>query len=115
MASIADVDYRGQSVSDPETRSKLEKLAAALGATVHVTSGDRTTADQERLLRQGYHPARQSQHLFGHAADIYVDGRDTAEVAEAARKVGFTGIGTYRDGHVHVDTRESSGVVTWSR
>lgn len=110
-----NVNYNGHKVTDAETRRKLEELANRLQTTVNVTSGDRTPEDQDRLRNAGYQPAQNSQHLHGKAADIYVDGKSTAEVAAMARHLGFTGIGVYRDGHVHVDTRDASGVVTWSK
>lgn len=49
------------------------------------------------------------------AADIRVEGRSSDEVAEAAKRLGFTGVGVY-DHHVHVDLRHgvnTSGIVAW--
>lgn len=102
------VFFHGNKISDAETRTKLEALSHLLGQPIHVTSGDRTHDDQERLIRQGKNPAKNSQHLLGRAADIWVEGMTPAEVAPFAREVGFTGIGIYRDGHLHVDTRPES-------
>ncbi len=104
------VNYHGKSVSDPEVREKLDALANKIGLDIHVTSGDRTQADQERLRRQGYRPARHSQHLLGKAADIWVEKMKPLELANHARDVGFTGIGIYRN-HLHVDTRPQPA--TW--
>lgn len=110
-AATGAVNYNGRKVSDPETRAKLEALAARLGRTIRVTSGDRTPEYQEQLRRRGYHPAKNSMHLQGKAADIFVDGMTPQEVAPIAREAGFNGIGIYEGGHLHVDTRESPA--TW--
>lgn len=110
-AGAGGVNYNGKKISNPETRAKLEALAARLGRTIRVTSGDRTPEYQEQLRRQGHHPAKNSMHLYGKAADIVVEGMTPKEVAPIAREVGFKGIGIYEDGHLHVDTRESPA--TW--
>lgn len=109
--SAGSVNYNGKRISDPETRAKLEALAARLGRSIRVTSGDRTPEYQEKLRSQGYHPAKNSMHLQGKAADIVVEGMTPQEVAPIAREVGFKGIGIYEDGHLHVDTREAPA--TW--
>jgi uncharacterized protein YcbK (DUF882 family) len=108
-----EVRYQGHSVSDPETREKLGELAKLLDLPVVVTSGDRTPEDQERLLREGYQPAKDSEHLHGRAADIYVPGMTAKELAPFAKKAGFTGIGIYDDGHLHVDTRPLA--IAWGK
>lgn len=50
-----------------------------------------------------------SQHLFGRAFDVQIQGLSSAEKTEVlreARKMGFTGIGFYEggSGHLHLDT-----------
>ncbi len=104
LPQAGSVHFRGHSVSDATTRTKLHQLAAQLGRDIIVTSGDRSRADQDRLRRQGLNPARNSQHLQGKAADIWVEGMTQEELGRQAKAVGFTGIGIYRN-HVHVDTR----------
>lgn len=101
-------------ISNEKTRDKLKQLAAKKGWTVYVTHGDRSKADEARLLAQGKAPARHSLHKSGKAADIVVYKKGSAgqevrvrnrEVTSAARKLGLTVIGHYKDGHLHVDTR----------
>ena len=46
-----------------------------------------------------------SQHVFGKAADIYIDGVSPRELARVARLLGAHGVGIYKSGFVHVDTR----------
>lgn len=80
--------------------SLLEQLRTALGdVPIRITSGYRTP-EYNRSLGG----AEDSQHVTGAAADIVVAGRTMAEVADAARAVGFSGIGLYNN-HVHVDVR----------
>lgn len=105
VGSDGYVNYHGKKVSDPETRRRLDELAQIIGQPVHVTSGDRTPEDQIRLRSQGKNAPSDSLHLQGKAADIWVEGMTPEEVAPFARQVGFTGIGVYHDGHLHVDTR----------
>lgn len=82
----------------------LEALREELGhRPVVVTSGYR--CDEHNRAVGG---APHSYHTYSDplmCADIKVPGRSVDEVARAARKVGFTGIGIYRR-HVHVDMRE---------
>jgi len=47
----------------------LERIREEFGE-VRITSGYRSAFDQERLIKEGYHPAPTSQHLFGEAADF---------------------------------------------
>jgi uncharacterized protein YcbK (DUF882 family) len=50
--------------------------------------------------------AENSYHLFGMAADIWVEGISPRQLAEVAENIGFDGIGIYPDqGFVHVDVR----------
>jgi len=55
-----------------------------------------------------------SQHLDGNAADVVFPGKPLEEVYQAAREVGFKGIGLYPEQNfIHVDTRQKPG--TWAR
>ena len=87
----------------PEFIEKLEALRAELGGRpVIITSGYRC---EEHNRAVGGAP--RSYHTYSDpliCADIKVPGRSVDEIAAAARKVGFTGIGLYRY-HVHVDLR----------
>lgn len=47
-----------------------------------------------------------SRHIYGQAADFYIDGAVPAEIAKYAESIGVKGIGLY-DTFVHIDTREN--------
>lgn len=53
-----------------------------------------------------------SQHLFGRAADIVVEGVEPAEVGRVALQLGAMGVGVYK-GWVHIDTRTAKKPATW--
>jgi hypothetical protein len=90
----------------PELVRKLEDLRAAIGKPILITSGCRC----ERYNRY-VGGARSSQHVLGAAADITVQGMAPGEVAAAAEKVGFEGVGRYKT-FTHVDVRP--GRARWS-
>jgi hypothetical protein len=48
--------------------------------------------------------ASNSQHMYGIAADITIDGLSPRQVATLAKTCGFSGVKAYRN-HVHVDSR----------
>ena len=48
--------------------------------------------------------ARNSQHRYGIAADITLDGLSPAQLASICKTSGFSGVKAYQ-GHVHVDSR----------
>ena len=50
--------------------------------------------------------ASRSQHIYGKAADICINGIQPIEIAKTAEKLGFMGIGLY-DWGCHVDTRKT--------
>lgn len=82
--------------------NKLDQLREAVGEPIHVTC----------MYRCPKHNAEvggvsNSQHVLGTAADIYCDGLTVEELTEAAKEVGFDGIGSYYDQEfVHVDCRD---------
>lgn len=86
----------------------LERFRHLVGRPVIVTSGSRTP-DYNR--RCGGVP--NSQHCHHRAADVVVRGRSPRSLVALARQAGFTGIGVYRKGHLHVDTRD--GQTYWGR
>jgi len=85
----------------------LEQLRGQLGGKPVVVSSAYRCAAHNRALGG----ARQSQHLLGNAADIAVAGVAPLEVAAAAEKVGFAGVGRY-SGFTHVDVR-AVGKARW--
>jgi len=58
--------------------------------------------------------APKSQHLYGRAVDIVVDGMTPKEVYDAAIKFGFRGVGVY-DTFCHVDIRKSLFKAKWDK
>lgn len=90
------------SYKEPHTElvQKLELLRTELGgATIHINSAYRSPSYNRKV---GGSP--NSQHLLAKAADIVVKGKTPTQVAKAAEKVGFRGIGIYKK-FTHVDVR----------
>ena len=74
---------------------------------IHVLSGYRTPGHNARLDGA----AKQSQHLNGKAADIYIPAVSTKLLAAMSRLIGVGGVGIYPNkNYVHVDT---GNVRTW--
>lgn len=99
----------GLSAVDPLLVASLESMREILDAPIRVISGLRCKARNEKV---GGKP--DSQHLYGRAADINVQGARLLDVFRAAESVPLlkaSGIGLYPDGRfIHVDTRG-----TWAR
>jgi Peptidase M15 len=66
------VNYRGKTVSDPNVRKVLSKVASRLEANVNVTSGDRSSVPSGG--------SKKSHHLQRRAADFHVSGHTDKEV-----------------------------------
>jgi len=80
----------------------LDKIREAINAPLYVTSGYRCNNHNDEVGG-----ARNSQHLWGRAADVYADGENTPlQIAALAEKAGADGIGIYDD-FCHIDTRGS--------
>lgn len=87
---------------DPRLVTVLERLRALDGRPLKIVSGYRSAAYNRRIGG-----ARNSQHIYGRAADI-LPGRFT--VAQAVR-AGATGVGYDHDGWVvHLDVRPGRAV-----
>lgn len=85
----------------------LQALRSQLGIPLYITSGYRC---KEHNTSVG--GAERSQHLLGTAADVRGD-IDLSHLMEAAKQIGFTGIGYYpRSRFVHLDVR-GGNPVTW--
>jgi uncharacterized protein YcbK (DUF882 family) len=89
------------------------------GARVQIHSGWRSPAYNTRLREKGALAATASLHQYGMAADIKIQGVDSARVWRYVRKLGFGGAGYYHSDMVHVDVgparswdETSSGVGT---
>ena len=87
---------------DSSLVGKLEELRTSIGnKPIKVTSGYRTP-EYNRLVGG----ARNSQHMYGKAADVMVEGMDSRDLEKHAKKVGFSYTQTYRNKpHLHVDVR----------
>jgi uncharacterized protein YcbK (DUF882 family) len=82
---------------DYELIEKLQQLRDKIGKPVSITSGYRSVAYNKEC---GGIPT--SNHLLGKAADIKVSGLSPLELAKAADRIGFKGIGVYPT-FTHVD------------
>ncbi len=109
-------EFRCQDGSDPvfidsELVELLEKIRVHFGKPVTITSGFRTAAHNATVAKA----AKFSQHLYGKAADIQVQGISVENVyAYADKLLGNTGgCGIYppglgrANGWVHVDVRKA--------
>lgn len=85
---------------DDELVEKLQIIRTYYNKPVIINSAYRT---DEHNREVGGSP--NSQHLLGKACDIVVKGIMPKTVGEFAKKIGFRGVGIYKD-FVHVDTRK---------
>jgi hypothetical protein len=95
---------------DPILVQSLERLREILGKPITINSGYRCRDHNAEVGG-----AKQSQHVFGRAADIHVKGVDQktlAEIAERVEDFEAGGIGTYPR-WVHVDVRRT-GKARWN-
>lgn len=91
----------GMVLVHPELVRKLEGLRNAVGEPVYITSGYRCIG-----FNKAVSGVENSYHMFGMAADIWVEGISLQQLGETADNIGFDGIGIYKDrGFVHVDVR----------
>lgn len=86
---------------NPDLLTLLEKIRAHFGAPVTISSGYRSWSHNNKIGG-----AKNSQHLYGNAADIQVKGKTPTEVADYAETLLPTsgGIGRYAT-FTHVDVR----------
>jgi hypothetical protein len=91
----------------PKLTAKDVILTLVPGATV--TSTDRTKTDQERLRKQGYAPATNSQHLRqGKAVDfVPPKGSDPAALVQQLTAAGMWAYYDPKRGHIHADLRNT--------
>ncbi len=87
---------------DENTKQKLMQLQAIHGDKMLITAG----ADKTGHVKN-------SQHKYNKAVDIKYRGspEEKAKFLEDASAVGFTGIGAYSSGSIHLDTRKNK--MTW--
>lgn len=109
-------EFRCQDGSDPvfidtELVELLEKIRVHFAKPVVITSAFRTASHNATVAKA----AKYSQHLYGKAADIRVQGISVESVAAYAETLltGRGGIGIYppglgrANGWVHVDVRDA--------
>lgn len=97
----------GLDTVDTELLRLLENIRAHFDAPITVTSSHRCES-----YNQVVGGASTSQHLYGRAADIVVEGVDPSLVAELADQLGAGGVGKYSS-FTHVDSR-TNGPARWS-
>ena len=87
----------------PELVEILEKIRAHFGRPVHINSAYRTPAKNKAVGG-----AAQSQHMYGLAADITIQGVTPSQIASYAETLlpGTGGIGIYKS-FCHVDVRKT--------
>lgn len=108
-------DFRCKSGSDvilinPALIDLLEKIRAHFGKPIRITSGYRTPKHNKSLERpDGSGAAQNSQHMYGNAADIQIDGVTPKEVADWLNTWHKGGLGLYKR-FTHVDVRNTVGV-----
>jgi len=83
---------------EPVLLKRVQALRDVVGRPVVISSAYRCPVYNKKIGG-----APQSKHMLGQAVDIVIKGMTPAQVAQAAAKVGFTGIGIYRSGFTHVD------------
>jgi hypothetical protein len=94
--------------ANPELLARLERLAAARGETWTITSGLRTTAEQQRLWDNRASnpypvaPPGTSRHEHGNAADVTIGGRAIQDVISRDELV-RAGISPLAGDAVHVE------------
>lgn len=96
---------------DPKTIDLMWELHEDLGskAPIHIVCGYRSAKTNSFLKRIGRNVAKQSQHILGHAIDLYFPDVKTETMRNSAlvRQVG--GVGYYRSaggptGFLHIDS-----------
>jgi uncharacterized protein YcbK (DUF882 family) len=90
---------------DPALIDALQDLQASFGArrSLTILSGFRTAGTNAELRHEGWPAASDSQHVVARAADVRIAGVSTSQLHSAALRLGYGGIGLYRD-YVHIDT-----------
>ena len=99
----------GELVIDMELIDQLERLRFLVGKPIIILSGYRCPKHNREV---GGAPT--SQHLYGRAADIRVEGMSSLELFLEALRCEFGGIGLYPN-FVHVDVRREPFRALWGR
>lgn len=110
-ANFAVKEFHCKDGSDPifiddELVTLLQKIRDHFGKPVHINSAYRTAAHNAKQKKA----SKYSQHLYGKAADIWIEGVSVDTLAAYAETLlpNEGGIGRYyTDKFVHVDVREA--------
>jgi uncharacterized protein YcbK (DUF882 family) len=102
-------DFRSKDGSDvilvnPELIKLLEKIRKHFGRPVSIVSGYRTPSYNSKLSGA----AKNSQHMYGNAADIKIEGVSPKEIYNWLSDWHKGGLGVYPT-FVHVDVRDTVG------
>jgi len=92
---------------DPKLMDLLFDIAQKVDArhAFHVVSAYRSPKTNARLRKRRKGVAKNSQHMYGKAADFYIPGRQLSSIRKAALSLNGGGVGYYpRSNFVHVDT-----------
>lgn len=105
---LRDHRTRDARAFDPALFDLLADLAATTGQTnseIHVISGYRSPRTNAMLRERSTAVAKKSLHMEAQAIDIRLPGVPTAQLRDAALKLGRGGVGYYqRSDFIHVDT-----------
>jgi zinc D-Ala-D-Ala carboxypeptidase len=111
LSEFACKDGSKTIIVDYRLVEQLQKLRDTLGKPVVITSGYRTITYNKKCGG-----IATSLHLKGMAADIKVSGMTPLQVAQAADKLGFLGIGIYPTfTHVDVGGSTSGKKIYWKQ
>lgn len=90
---------------DPELLRLLAKITELVESKepIHLISGYRSSKTNKALASNSTGVAKNSQHLYGKAADIMIPGRSLKQIQLAAKSLKVGGVGRY-SAFVHVDT-----------
>ena len=102
-------DYRTDQVKiyDPKLLDQMFALQLKMdyGKPFHVISGYRSPQTNAMLRRNSKAVAKNSFHMYGKAADIYMPGQSVADLHRAALSLSAGGVGYYPRSHfIHIDT-----------
>ncbi len=102
-------DHRANQTThmDPLLLDQVHRLQQTMGHTgeVHIISGYRSPATNEKLRQMGHKTAKKSLHMQGRAIDIRLPKQNLAQVRKAALNLKAGGVGYYPSSNfIHLDT-----------
>lgn len=113
-------DFRSKDGSDlilinPHLVELLDKIQSHFGKKIRITSGYRTPKYNKTLEKPGGRGAvKNSQHMYGNAADIQIPGITPSEIYNWMKDWHKGGLGVYPS-FVHVDVRDLIGDKMFAR